>query len=137
MKATPLQLETPLSPSRVELRMSAVLRVGTLVSLVTIASGMVITFLRHPDYFWSADALSRVTSPASSPHRLGEVMQGLAEASGRAVTMTGMLLLIALPVLRLAIAWAGFRAEKEKAFTQLSLLVLGLLMVSFLLGAEI
>ena len=137
MKASPIPLEAQLAPSRVELRMSALLRFGTLTSLVTIATGLVMTFVRHPDYFWSADALTRVTSPASSPHRLGEVMQGLAEASGRAVTMTGMLLLIALPVLRLAIAFAGFRAEKERAFMQLSLLVLGLLMVSFLLGAGV
>ena len=130
-----VELKQPAAPSRVEVRISMLLRGGTLLSLALVVMGMALTFLHHPDYFWSAEALARVTHP-SAPHRLADVVVGLAETRGRAVTMTGLLLLILLPVLRLAIAWAGFRTEGDRTFTRLSLLVLALVGLAFALGAE-
>jgi uncharacterized membrane protein len=96
---------------------------------------MGLTFFHHPDYFWSTEALARITRP-SAPHRLVDVVAGLADARGRAVTMSGLLLLILLPVLRLAVAWAGFRAQGDRTFSRISLLVLVLVGVAFLLGGE-
>jgi uncharacterized membrane protein len=122
-------------PSRIELRMSVLLRAGTLLSLALVMGGMALTFINHPDYFWSVEALDRITRP-SAPHRLSDVVAGLAGARGRAVTMTGLLLLILLPVVRLAVAWAGFRAQADRTFSRISLVVLALVGMAFVLGGE-
>lgn len=125
-----------LAAGRVELWMSSLLRFGTIASLCFVAAGAGLTFFHHPDYLWSSEALARVTSPQSGPHDLSLVLWGLAEARGRAVTMVGILLLITLPVLRLVVAFFGFRAEGDRQYTQLTLLVLCLLVLSFTLGAS-
>lgn len=123
------------SLSRVELRISLLLFSGTLLSIILVLTGMALTFFNHPDYFWSAEALGRITRP-SAPHRLMDVVGGLADARGRAVTMTGLLLLILLPVLRLVVAWAGFRAQGDRTFSRISLVVLALVALAFVLGGE-
>ena len=130
---TTVELQAP--PPRVELRISLLLRTGTLLSLALVIAGMVLTFFHHPDYFWSAEALERITR-LSAPHRLSDVVAGLADARGRAVTMTGLLLLILLPVLRLVVAWAGFRAEADRTFSRIALCVLVLVGIAFGLGGE-
>jgi uncharacterized membrane protein len=130
-----VELKLQGSPSRVELRISVLLRAGTIISLALVMTGMALTFIHHPDYFSSVEALDRITRP-SAPHQLSDVVAGLAGARGRAVTMTGLLLLILLPVVRLAVAWAGFRAQADRTFSRISLVVLSLVGVAFVLGGE-
>ena len=131
----PQMLEVPGSLSRVEMRISILLFSGTLLSIALVLIGMGLTFFHHPDYFWSAEALARITRP-SAPHRLVDVVAGLADARGRAVTMMGLLLLILLPPLRLVVAWAGFRAQDDRIFSRISLVVLALVALAFVLGGE-
>lgn len=132
----PLELKLPGTPSRVELRISVLLRTGTLLSVALVTGGMALTFFHHPDYFWSAEALERITRP-SAPHRLADVVAGLMDSRGRAVTMTGLLLLIVLPMLRLVVAWTGFRAEADRTFSRMSLFVLAVVAMAFVLGGEL
>lgn len=120
---------------RVELWMSQLLRLGTALSLALVTAGAVLTFTHHPSYFSSDEALERVLAENAAPHRLGDVVSGILEARGRAVTMLGLLLLILLPVLRLAVAHLAFRAQGDRTFARISLAVLVLLFASFFLGA--
>ena len=117
-----------------ELVISDLLRWGVIAAATVIVAGMGLTFLHHPDYFVSADALQRLTAPTNGPHSLEDVLGGLRGASGASVEMAGLLMLIALPVIRVAFSLAVFLVRKDRKFVWISAIVLMLLTVSFLLG---
>jgi uncharacterized membrane protein len=119
----------------VELLISTLLRVGVGASLAVIAAGVLLSFLHHPDYVSSAAELQRLTRPgAAFPHTLPEVAAGLHEFRGRAVVMVGLLLLIATPVLRVAVSILIFVYERDWVFVLITSVVLMVLLASFLLG---
>lgn len=117
-----------------ELLISGLLRTGVLLSLAFVVSGMVLSFIHHPDYLSSAEALVRLTAPEHTARTLAEVIAGAAAVRGQAFVMVGLLLLIATPVLRVALSLVLFQRQGDRTFTRLTALVLGLLLLSFLLG---
>ena len=46
----------------------------------------------------------------------------------------GLLLLIATPILRVAVSLLGFALQRDRAYTMISAVVLLVLLISFLLG---
>lgn len=118
-----------------ELLISHLLRSGVVLSLTLVTFGMSLTFLHHPDYFSSAQALQRLTAPERGPHQLVDVLAGMREARGQAFVMAGLLALMATPVLRVALSLLVFSRRKDKAFVAVTSGVLCLLLLSFLLGA--
>jgi uncharacterized membrane protein len=62
------------------------------------------------------------------------VIQGLEHSQGRAIVMTGLLLLIATPVLRVAISVLAFVYQRDRTFVVITTVVLALLLTSFALG---
>ncbi|MCY1031486.1 DUF1634 domain-containing protein [Corallococcus sp. BB11-1] len=121
----------PLAP---ELLISQLLRVGVLLSLSLVMCGMVITFIRHPDYFSSPDALERLTAPDSAPHRLADVFEGVLAVRGQSFVMAGLLVMITVPVLRVALSLGLFRAQKDRTYAAITTGVLALLLLAFFLG---
>jgi len=120
---------------QVELVISQVLLVGVVASLVIIVAGTVATFWHHPSYLSSAAELSRLTAPgAAFPHTWHDVATGLRDLRGQAVVTAGLLLLIATPVLRVAISILGFIYQRDRVFTAITTIVLALLLLSFVLG---
>jgi uncharacterized membrane protein len=120
---------------RVELIISTLLRVGVLVSLALIVIGTIVSFVHHPDYFTSAANFNRLTAPgAAFPHTLNGVLEGLGAASGQAIVMLGLLVLIATPVLRVAVSIFAFVYQEDWLFMGITALVLLLLLFSFVLG---
>lgn len=117
-----------------ELLISTLLRYGVLASIGLVGAGIVLSFVHHPDYLSSADALARLTRPSDTPHDLSEVLAGLAAARGQTLTMLGLLMLITLPVTRVGLSLIVFTAQKDRAFVLITGAVLALLLVSFLLG---
>jgi uncharacterized membrane protein len=117
-----------------ELLISNVLRLGVGLSLALVTGGMLLTFVHHPDYFYSAQALQRLTAPERGPHGLAEVLGGVMNARGQAFVMVGLLVLMATPVLRVALSLLVFGRQKDRAFVTLTSVVLSLLVLSFLLG---
>ncbi|MCA1842188.1 MAG: DUF1634 domain-containing protein, partial [Actinobacteria bacterium] len=90
---------------QVELAISTLLRVGVLTSLLVVLAGTVMTFVHHPHYLSSRHDLVHLTKPgAEFPHTLPSVIHGLEHSQGRAIVMAGILLLIATPVLRVAVS---------------------------------
>jgi len=120
---------------RVEMLISRVLLAGVVVSMATVLMGLVLMFVHHPQYLKSAAELRRQTdSNATFPHSPGDVARGIAAAQGQAIVAFGLVLLIATPILRVAIAMIAFAIDRDPFFAAVSAIVLALLAVSFLLG---
>jgi uncharacterized membrane protein len=137
------QLETSPVPNvdadkrvrRVELLISNLLRVGVLASLALVIIGTVVTFVHHPEYFSSPADFERLVRPgAAFPHSLGDVIQGILLWRGQAIVTAGLLLLIATPVMRVAVSIFAFVYQEDRTFTYITALVLFLLLLSFFLG---
>ena len=120
---------------RVELLISVLLRGGVLVSLVLILGGLSLSFINHPRYASSPAELIRLTGPgAPFPRTVPQVVEGMRQLRGRAFIMAGLVVLIATPVLRVAVSIVGFAYQGDKTFVVLTSIVLGLLLLSFLVG---
>jgi uncharacterized membrane protein len=123
------------SVRKIELVISTILRVGVTLSLLVIVTGTVISFVRHPGYVDSPKALLALTRPGQAmPRTLGEIFAGVAEGRGQAIVMAGLLLLLATPVIRVAVAILAFLAQKDRRFAVITTVVLCLLLLSFFLG---
>lgn len=117
---------------QVELTISTLLRVGVLASLTVLVTGTVLMLV------WlsrSGTTLSQVTAPEPwFPHSFGSVLSGLWRLEGPSVAMLGLLVLIATPVLRVAVSIVAFFLQRERAFVLITIGVLLMLIASFLLG---
>ncbi|WP_223757474.1 DUF1634 domain-containing protein [Myxococcus sp. RHSTA-1-4] len=122
----------PLVP---ELLISDLLRYGVVASLSLVTLGTLITYLRHPDYLVSSEALQRLTAPHPVPHGLRDVLTGALAARGQSFVMVGLLVMMAVPVLRVALSLLIFRQQRDTLYVAITTAVLGLLCLSFLLGA--
>jgi uncharacterized membrane protein len=120
---------------KVELLISHLLRTGVITSLSVIICGTVLTFLHHPSFTNSPKDLARLTKPgAAFPRSLTQVVHGVRSFEGRAVVVTGLLLLILTPVLRVAVSIGAFVYERDPVFVAITATVLALLVASFFLG---
>jgi uncharacterized membrane protein len=119
----------------VELIISTILRAGVIISLIVVVGGLVLSFLHHHAYLHSRPSLQRLTTPGRAfPRTIKQVLTGVRHLRGEAVIMAGLVLLIATPVLRVAVSILAFVYEKDKTFVILTAIVLGLLILSFFLG---
>lgn len=112
---------------RKERVISAILRGGVLLSAFTIAVGVVLFYLRDAQ---SAHGL--LDHPY--PHTLPAVLSGLAQGNPIAIIALGLLLLLATPVVNVAISIFAFALERDWRFVMITALVLAILIASFLLG---
>lgn len=123
---------------RIELLLSWLLRGGVTVSMVVIAVGAVIMFVHHPSYLRLSSDLQLLTSTqAIFPHTLPAIATGLMATRGRAVVTLGLILLIATPILRVAVSAVIFAVQRDRAFFAITGVVLALLLVSFIMGKAI
>ena len=121
---------------RVELLISWILRIGVATSGLLVVAGMLLVFLHHPSYRRSPSDLGALTSISSRyPHALRDVLASVRRGSGEGVAMLGLLLLIATPVVRVAVSIALFAYEHDRRFVIITTIVLLLLLLSFALGA--
>lgn len=120
-----------------EILISRLLRTGVTISAVLLVVGTVLVFHHHPLYRSSHDDLPTLTSPdADYPHSIGEVLRAVQEGRGQGMAMLGLLLLIATPVLRVAVSIVLFAIERDWLFTTITAFVLALLILAFVLGAS-
>jgi uncharacterized membrane protein len=124
----------PAVGSSPELLISSLLRYGVMVSLGLVLCGMGVTFFHHPDYFSSVEALQRLTTEGNWPHQLSDVMAGVMAARGQSIAMVGLLVMMAIPVARVALSLLIFRQQRDRVFVMVTSVVLALLVLSFLLG---
>jgi uncharacterized membrane protein len=119
----------------VELLISNLLRIGVVSSLAVVVVGTVVSFVHHPSYLSAQEELHRITSPgAAFPHTIRQVIRGLVEFKGQAIVMLGLLMLIATPVLRVAVSIVAFMVRRDVVYEVITAIVLILLLLSFFLG---
>ncbi len=120
---------------RVELTISNLLRGGVLLSLGLIVVGTAVTFAQHPRYFSEKAELQQVITPgANFPHAIGELSVEIRQLRGEAIVTLGLLVLIATPVVRVAVSIFAFIYQGDRVFTLITAAVLGLLLLSLVLG---
>src|SRR5262245_6827133 len=99
----------------VEILISRLLRIGVSTSLTIVVLGTIFTFIHHRDYFSSASAMSEVTGDdARFPHTVAQVLRGVRQQQGRSIVLLGLLLLIATPVMRVAVSMLAFVYERDR-----------------------
>ncbi len=120
---------------RTELLISNLLRGGVLLSVALILFGTVITFVHHPGYVTSSAGLNPLlTAQTGYPTTLGAVARGLATFEGRSFVMLGLLVLIATPVMRVAVSVFAFIQLGDRTFALITSGVLALLLAALFLG---
>ncbi len=105
---------------------------GTLVSAAIIAAGLVWYLSAHVglkagDHLFSGEP-RYFENPVSMVQRALDLRE---IGHRRSVIMIGIALLLINPVLRVAFAAFGFAAQKDRAYTIISLIVLAILLFSF------
>jgi uncharacterized membrane protein len=114
---------------------SNLLRIGVATSLFVVVFGTAVTFVHHPAYVTSGRDLHRLTGPgADFPHSVPAVIRGIEHHQGRSLVVAGLLLLIATPVLRVAVSIVAFATQRDRTFVIVTSIVLTVLVASFLLG---
>jgi uncharacterized membrane protein len=111
-----------------ELIISQVLRGGVLLSAGIILAGAILFYLR---YFSVVGSPERATA---FPHTLAAVGQGLVQGDPLAIIALGLLLLLATPVVRVAVSIVAFGLERDWRYVVITSIVLLILLTSFWLG---
>jgi uncharacterized membrane protein len=121
--------------NRMEVVLSQLLRMGVVISAALIFVGILVSLVRHPDYLSDPGTLARLTDPGGAfPHTMADLGWELGQFRGRAIVTVGLLVLIATPVLRVAVSIAAFAVAREWRFVVITAAVLLVLLVSFLIG---
>ena len=112
---------------------SGLLRWGVRGSLALIVVGTMLTFFRDPT-IGTADVSRLTGGQGEFPRDWGWFLGALTSGVGVAWVVLGLLLLIVTPVLRVVLSMVAFVQEKERVYLLVTAAVLGLLVLSFLLG---
>lgn len=119
----------------IESAISTILRTGVAVSIAVIMTGIIVTFVNHPDYFSSRPALGRlIDARANYLAPFSSIIDGTLHRRGQSIVMLGVLVLIATPVVRVAVSIVLFVAENDRLYVAITSIVLLLLIVSFMIG---
>ena len=121
---------------RVELIISRLLRWGVFASLALLMAGTLISFFVSGRYGHTSEDLHRLTTASGEfpANDLGWLREGLRHGRGQPLIVLGMVLLITTPTLRVAVSIVAFVVDRDWAFVLITSIVLGLLVLSFLLG---
>ena len=106
---------------KTELLISAVLRGGVLLSVAVILGGI--------SWFYVLRLTGALPHP-TFPDTLRAVMGGLLHGNPLAVVVLGLLILLATPVLRVAVSIVAFAIEEDRTYIFITTLVLAILLFS-------
>lgn len=101
---------------------------GVLVSSAIILLGIVLLPFRPGGIAISALRVE------TFPHTIGQVWSGIVSLHPQAIIVLGLLLLIATPVLRVAVSIIAFALEHDRRYVVITCIVLGILILGFFLG---
>jgi uncharacterized membrane protein len=122
---------------KVELAISLVLRIGVVVSVLIIATGLALMFAHHSEYVPISGHFSYRQLTARStpfPHSFSALGRSIGHGDGRGIIVLGVLILILTPVLRVAVGVLSFIYEKDPPMAIVTLYVLAVLIGSFFLA---
>lgn len=118
-----------MNDQRLEDIIGNLLRAGVLLAAAIVSIGGVLYLFQH-----HADTTSYRTFRAAGPSQttLPGILRSAAHLNSEGLIQFGLLLLIATPVARVALAVAGFYLERDKLYVVVSLIVLAVLIFSLL-----
>ena len=123
---------------------SRILRAGVISSSAVIMVGLVFMLAAHstgygPIGSYHLNVLMQYLGHRAPdfPISVPAVASGVMRGRPFAIIMLGILMLIATPVVRVAVAVVAFNIEKDRAYAAISLYVLLVLIFSFILGRSI
>ncbi len=125
---------------RMELLIAQLLRVGVLLSFIILAVGIcavVATGQTGYDQIRLDDLNSIVQYHAGHPpfpNSLGDVATGILQFKPYAIIALGLIVLIAIPVFRVAVSVIAFAWERDRLYVLITAFVLAMLLLSFAIG---
>ncbi|TAN24105.1 MAG: DUF1634 domain-containing protein, partial [Actinomycetota bacterium] len=121
---------------RAESVISAVLRIGVLVSLSIVILGVLVSFAGKPGIYLHNNAINKalLTKSSDYPHSLSAVFSGLVHFQGEALIVFGLIVLLATPILRVLVSAVIFAFQRDRYFVPITVFVFLVLVTSFLLG---
>ena len=121
---------------RAESVISAVLRIGVLLSLLVVVVGVAVSFVGKPGTYLHNNAINKALLTRSSdyPHSLSAVFSGLSHFQGEAIIVFGLIILLATPILRVLVSAVIFAFQRDRYFVPVTVFVFLVLVTSFLLG---
>ncbi len=111
-----------------ELLISNVLRGGVLLSAAVILVGVILHYARPA---------AATEGELGYPHHLGDVIPAVLAGNAQAIITLGLLILLATPVLRVAVSIGAFALEHDWMYVGITSLVLALLLASILVLGEV
>ncbi|MDF2432869.1 MAG: hypothetical protein JWP44_2500 [Mucilaginibacter sp.] len=108
-----------------------VLRVGIITSISIVFIGGIFYLSRHGHTIEDYKVFKGVPDFVQHPESL---INGLFDLKGQAIIQTGIVLLIATPILRVIFSAIGFVLEKDYMYVGISLLVLFIIFMSLING---
>ncbi|HEX9067673.1 MAG TPA: DUF1634 domain-containing protein [Ktedonobacterales bacterium] len=109
-----------------ETLISVVLRAGVVLSGALVALGGLLVVGRE----WLAHS-----PPATEyPHSIAAVISGVAHGDGVAILTLGLLVLLATPIVRVALSLVGYVRERDWRYVVITAIVLSIITLSLLLG---
>jgi uncharacterized membrane protein len=116
----------------IEKMISALLRIGVLVSGSVVVIGGIYYLLRHGR---EVESYHVFHGAAASDRIVPQIVGGAISLRARSVIQLGLLLLIATPILRVAFSLIGFSIERDRAYVFITSIVLAVLLYSLVSGA--
>ena len=108
-----------------------VLRAGVFLSMTVVFLGGVIYLYRHGHTIANYHEFKGIPSFVSS---LRGIINGVLNFRGRAIIQSGIILLIATPVIRVIFSAIGFILEKDYLYTGITFIVLLIILISAISG---
>jgi uncharacterized membrane protein len=121
-----------ISDQNIERIVSVVLRSGVLLSASVMLAGGIYYLIRHGEEL--ADFRTFRGQPSVDRY-IGQIIEGAVQLRARSIIQAGILLLIATPILRVAVSLVGFALERDGKYVVITAIVLLVLLYSVVSGA--
>ena len=130
-------MERPATLVKSELAIAHLLRYGVLVCAAIMAFGLVLLLMHPGQESLLAQAIQGHSSAELAPRSLAELGQKLSILEPNAVIALGLILLIALPIIRVGLTVIIFILERDYVYIVIASLVLLVLILGIVLGKEL
>ena len=121
-----------LAGQSIEATLGGLLRAGVIISSGTILLGGILNLLRHGN---EPVTWEQFHGEPAALRTLSGIAEAAMAAQGKGIIQFGLILLIAVPVLRVAVSIIVFILERDFLFAALALTVLAILTYSFLFAS--
>lgn len=124
-----------IDPGYIENIISYLLRIGVILSSITVLSGFILLLFHRSDDFLSETYKISTSIHFKFPHSFSSVLKEASQLKGVAVIELGLLILLALPILRVGISPILFLLRKEYLMALITTIVFGVLIGSIIIAA--